>query len=81
MSKAFNAYFNNFLIIFSFFLFTHSFLSPDNTPSWEPKHWGKVCPYPLCPSYRQVARLISIILIGEYPFAMRSTKHNTIGHN
>lgn len=35
------------------------------TPSWEPTHWQTVCPYPLCPSYRQFARIISIILIGE----------------
>ncbi|CRL01326.1 CLUMA_CG014448, isoform A [Clunio marinus] len=35
-----------------------------NTKSWQPKYWEKVCPYPLCPSYRQFARLLSIILIG-----------------
>lgn len=35
------------------------------TPSWEPKHWQTICPFPLCPSYRQFARIISIILIGE----------------
>ncbi|XP_055638910.1 sodium/hydrogen exchanger 9B2 isoform X3 [Toxorhynchites rutilus septentrionalis] len=35
-----------------------------STPSWEPPGWQKVCPYPLCPSYRQFARIISIILIG-----------------
>lgn len=34
------------------------------TPSWEPPGWQKVCPYPLCPSYRQFARILSIILIG-----------------
>lgn len=37
----------------------------DNSPSWEPSFWQKCCPYPLCPSFRQFARLISIILIGE----------------
>lgn len=37
-----------------------------NTPSWEPPHWQRVCPYPLCPSFRQFARIISIILIGKY---------------
>lgn len=36
-----------------------------NTPSWEPPHWQKVCPFPLCPSYRQFANVLSIILIGE----------------
>ncbi|XP_037024313.1 sodium/hydrogen exchanger 9B1-like isoform X3 [Bradysia coprophila] len=35
-----------------------------NTPSWEPPYWQKVCPYPLCPSYRQFANILSIILIG-----------------
>ncbi|XP_059616987.1 sodium/hydrogen exchanger 9B2 isoform X2 [Phlebotomus argentipes] len=37
---------------------------PYNTPSWEPKHWQKVCPYPLCPSYRQFANLLALVLIG-----------------
>ncbi|XP_055544236.1 sodium/hydrogen exchanger 9B2 isoform X5 [Wyeomyia smithii] len=35
-----------------------------STPSWEPPGWQKVCPYPLCPSYRQFARIISIVFIG-----------------
>ncbi|KAJ6649754.1 Sodium/hydrogen exchanger 9B2 [Pseudolycoriella hygida] len=34
-----------------------------NTPSWEPPYWQKVCPYPLCPSYRQFANILAIILI------------------
>ncbi|GAB0098544.1 sodium/hydrogen exchanger 9B2 [Sergentomyia squamirostris] len=37
---------------------------PYSTPSWEPPHWQKVCPYPLCPSYRQFANLLSLLLIG-----------------
>ncbi|CAO1308366.1 unnamed protein product [Diamesa serratosioi] len=40
------------------------------TPSWQPKHWQKVCPYPICPSYRQFARLVSIILIGVLIWAV-----------
>ncbi|KAL7041785.1 hypothetical protein ACKWTF_000888 [Chironomus riparius] len=40
-----------------------------STPSWQPKGWEKVCPYPLCPSYRQFARLISITLIGLLIYA------------
>ncbi len=28
--------------------------------------WSKICPYPLCPTYRQVARMVSIILIGKH---------------
>lgn len=36
----------------------------DDTPSWEPPMWQKFCPYPLCPSFRQFARLWSIIIIG-----------------
>lgn len=37
-----------------------------NTPSWEPPHWQRVCPFPLCPSYRQFANILSIFLIGEW---------------
>ncbi|XP_046961854.1 sodium/hydrogen exchanger 9B2-like isoform X2 [Vanessa cardui] len=33
-------------------------------PSWEPPHWQKICPYPLCPSYRRFAQNVSILLIG-----------------
>lgn len=36
-----------------------------NTPSWEPPHWQKICPYPLCPSFRQFANILAIILIGK----------------
>ncbi|XP_055372212.1 sodium/hydrogen exchanger 9B2 isoform X2 [Condylostylus longicornis] len=36
----------------------------DTRPSWEPPHWQKVCPYPLCPSFRQFARIIALVLIG-----------------
>ncbi|EDW87827.2 sodium/hydrogen exchanger 9B2 isoform X1 [Drosophila yakuba] len=32
--------------------------------SWEPPFWQKIFPYPLCPTFRTVSRLISIILIG-----------------
>ncbi|KAI5641553.1 sodium/hydrogen exchanger family domain-containing protein [Phthorimaea operculella] len=33
-------------------------------PSWEPPNWQKVCPYPLCPSYRQFAQTLGMFLIG-----------------
>ncbi|XP_049887743.1 sodium/hydrogen exchanger 9B2-like isoform X2 [Pectinophora gossypiella] len=33
-------------------------------PSWEPPNWQKVCPYPLCPSYRQFAQTVAVFLIG-----------------
>ncbi|XP_023955194.2 sodium/hydrogen exchanger 9B2 isoform X3 [Bicyclus anynana] len=33
-------------------------------PSWEPPHWQKVCPYPLCPSYRRFAQNLAVLLIG-----------------
>ncbi|XP_063529708.1 sodium/hydrogen exchanger 9B2-like isoform X1 [Cydia strobilella] len=33
-------------------------------PSWEPPHWQKICPYPLCPSYRQFAQTLSVFIIG-----------------
>ncbi|XP_037958585.1 sodium/hydrogen exchanger 9B2 isoform X2 [Teleopsis dalmanni] len=36
----------------------------EHTQAWEPPHWQKVCPYPLCPSFRQFARIMVLILIG-----------------
>ncbi|XP_075992166.1 sodium/hydrogen exchanger 9B2-like isoform X2 [Anticarsia gemmatalis] len=33
-------------------------------PSWEPPNWQKVCPFPLCPSYRQFAQNLSVLIIG-----------------
>lgn len=36
----------------------------ESSTSWEPPHWQKVCPYPFCPSYRQFARLVALILVG-----------------
>lgn len=33
--------------------------------SWQPPGWGRVCPYPLFPSYRHFARLVSIVMIGK----------------
>uniref|UniRef100_A0A1E1WMY9 Cation/H+ exchanger transmembrane domain-containing protein n=1 Tax=Pectinophora gossypiella TaxID=13191 RepID=A0A1E1WMY9_PECGO len=33
-------------------------------PSWEPPNWQKVCPYPFCPTFRKVARQVTICLIG-----------------
>lgn len=36
----------------------------ETTPSWEPPHWQKLFPYPLCPTFRQFARMCVLILIG-----------------
>lgn len=36
----------------------------DSLPSWSPKYWPKLCPYPYCPTYRQFARIVGISLIG-----------------
>ncbi|XP_047515460.1 sodium/hydrogen exchanger 9B2-like isoform X1 [Pieris napi] len=33
-------------------------------PTWEPPHWQKFCPYPLCPSYRHFAQNLSVLIIG-----------------
>lgn len=33
-------------------------------PGWEPDYWQNLCPHPFCPSYRQVARLLSLFTIG-----------------
>ncbi|XP_017844388.1 sodium/hydrogen exchanger 9B2 [Drosophila busckii] len=32
--------------------------------AWEPPYWQKIFPYPLCPTFRAVARLVSLIAIG-----------------
>nr|XP_014102702.1 sodium/hydrogen exchanger 9B1 isoform X1 [Bactrocera oleae]XP_036226455.1 sodium/hydrogen exchanger 9B1 isoform X1 [Bactrocera oleae] len=47
--------------IYSFCLKCHG---EENRPSWEPPYWQKICPYPLCPSFRQFARLLVLIVIG-----------------
>ncbi|XP_033325284.1 na[+]/H[+] hydrogen antiporter 1 isoform X1 [Megalopta genalis] len=36
----------------------------DDTPSWEPPGWRKVCPQPFCPSYRKFARILCLFLLG-----------------
>ncbi|KAL5279795.1 SLC9B2 family protein [Megaselia abdita] len=36
----------------------------DDGPSWEPPHWQKICPYPLCPTFRQFSRILTLIFIG-----------------
>lgn len=36
----------------------------DTQPAWEPPMWQRFCPFPLCPSFRQFARLWCIIIIG-----------------
>ncbi|KAI5737038.1 hypothetical protein M8J76_009530 [Diaphorina citri] len=33
-------------------------------PGWEPQCWPKVCPHPFCPSYRHVARILALLIIG-----------------
>ncbi|XP_063699645.1 sodium/hydrogen exchanger 9B2 [Culicoides brevitarsis] len=35
-----------------------------HSDAWEPPGWQKICPFPFCPPYRQVARVLSIVLIG-----------------
>lgn len=31
---------------------------------WEPSFWSFLCPYPFCPTYRHVARVIALFFIG-----------------
>lgn len=31
-------------------------------PGWEPKYWPTTFPYPYCPSYRQVARIMALLI-------------------
>ncbi|KAL0273603.1 UNVERIFIED_CONTAM: hypothetical protein PYX00_006236 [Menopon gallinae] len=46
------------------YLFCMKCRQKESKSSWEPPHWQKVCPYPFCPSYRQFARLVALILVG-----------------
>lgn len=32
-------------------------------PGWEPPFWQSICPYPFCPHYRHIARVISLLFI------------------
>lgn len=34
--------------------------------AWEPPFWQKICPYPLCPSFRTFSRLVSLTAIGRW---------------
>ncbi|XP_049772785.1 sodium/hydrogen exchanger 9B2-like [Schistocerca cancellata] len=36
---------------------------PEAPPSWQPGFWPRLCPPPLCPSYRWVARLLALAII------------------
>ncbi|XP_049855508.1 sodium/hydrogen exchanger 9B2-like [Schistocerca gregaria] len=36
---------------------------PEAPPSWQPGFWPRLCPPPLCPSYRRVARLLALAII------------------
>ncbi|XP_050307245.1 sodium/hydrogen exchanger 9B2-like [Anthonomus grandis grandis] len=38
--------------------------SHESHPSWQPRFWPKMCPYPFCPTYRQFSRIIALTLIG-----------------
>lgn len=42
----------------------------ENLPSWQPRIWRKFCPYPYCPSYRQFARIVALILIGTFSWGV-----------
>ncbi|KAK6619103.1 hypothetical protein RUM44_003485 [Polyplax serrata] len=46
------------------YLFCVKCRQKENTKSWEPSHWQKICPYPFCMSYRQFARLFALVLVG-----------------
>ncbi|XP_030752420.1 sodium/hydrogen exchanger 9B2 isoform X2 [Sitophilus oryzae] len=38
--------------------------SEASEPSWQPSVWPKLCPYPFCPTYRQISRILAVGLIG-----------------
>ncbi|KAK9879223.1 hypothetical protein WA026_004068 [Henosepilachna vigintioctopunctata] len=45
-------------------LFCSRFRKTEVENHWEPKPWQFLCPYPFCPTYRQFARLIALLLLG-----------------
>lgn len=46
------------------FIFCKRCRQEESGPSWEPPLWQRLCPYPFCPTYRQFARILSLVLIG-----------------
>jgi NhaP-type Na+/H+ or K+/H+ antiporter len=46
------------------FIFFKRCRQEESGPSWEPPLWRRLCPYPFCPTYRQFARILSLVLIG-----------------
>ncbi|XP_066256876.1 sodium/hydrogen exchanger 9B2-like [Euwallacea similis] len=46
------------------YLFCLKCRSKEIHPSWQPKIWPKICPYPFCPTYRQFSRILSLTIIG-----------------
>ncbi|CAH0557631.1 unnamed protein product [Brassicogethes aeneus] len=42
----------------------------ESHPSWAPPLWGKACPYPFCPTYRQFSRIIALALIGIFAWCI-----------
>ncbi|KAK7867327.1 hypothetical protein R5R35_001106 [Gryllus longicercus] len=46
------------------FLFCAKCRQQPSGEAWEPPGWQRVCPHPFCPSYRQCARLLALVLIG-----------------
>ncbi|XP_049850150.1 sodium/hydrogen exchanger 9B2-like isoform X2 [Schistocerca gregaria] len=35
----------------------------ETTPSWQPAFWPRLCPPPICPSYRRFARVVALVII------------------
>lgn len=31
-------------------------------PGWEPRYWSGACPFPYCPSFRHVARILALLV-------------------
>ncbi|CAB0008355.1 unnamed protein product [Nesidiocoris tenuis] len=46
------------------YLFCTKCRRKETGPGWEPPHYQLFCPYPFCPTYRHIARVISLIIIG-----------------
>ncbi|KAL1124009.1 hypothetical protein AAG570_001779 [Ranatra chinensis] len=35
----------------------------ESGPGWEPPFWQSFCPYPFCPTYRHMARVLALFLL------------------
>ncbi|XP_075212514.1 sodium/hydrogen exchanger 9B2-like [Lycorma delicatula] len=42
----------------------------ETSAGWEPWYWSFLCPYPFCPTYRHVARILSLVIVGLFTWGI-----------